>query len=122
MKLFNLSIFTILSFTSSTAYAQCFTTGVQGNPEFAYKNVQLACARMGGWVGANKGKTTCLTVSPTLHYDFAAINERNAPNFMNIKDCTIYMPIQTWCPQGGSRDYYDTGFRYTADPNHGPCP
>ncbi|QSZ28572.1 hypothetical protein DSL72_003070 [Monilinia vaccinii-corymbosi] len=121
MKLFNLSIFTVLSLTSSTAHADCFTTGYVGVPSLAYNQIEKICGEdLAGNLAINLSKGKCLPLQ-SFHYDFTIYNLKKGQNSLSVGDCVAYMKKQIACSRGGDTSYSNIGWRFVADPNAGDC-
>ncbi|QSZ32720.1 hypothetical protein DSL72_002299 [Monilinia vaccinii-corymbosi] len=118
MKLFNLSILTILSFTSSTVHAACSTSNAKGNPNDALLKLGFMCAGLIGNVPKNGITSTCVDVD-SISYDVYAVNLKPIDTGLDQNTCTQNLKIPLACERGGITAISD--WRFVAVPKPGKC-
>ncbi|QSZ28908.1 hypothetical protein DSL72_003414 [Monilinia vaccinii-corymbosi] len=124
MKLFNLSLLTVLSFTSSTAYATCYSTGQVGVSSLALAQLSTYCTqqKLAGQYQKNDKRSFCVPFQ-SFYYKFAVHNLNDGPNFLTPEKCTTNLKTEIGCERGGATSYTGPGmgWRFIADPNYGSC-
>ncbi|QSZ37832.1 hypothetical protein DSL72_008932 [Monilinia vaccinii-corymbosi] len=124
MKLSNLSnsVLTILAFTSSTAYATCYSTGINGSPRLALAQLNSFCSeKLTGNYQAGTGRTPCMTLPSNLVYNFKVYNIHQVTHSLSTEDCVKYLTTEVNCPKGGESTHADIGLRFVVMPNNGVC-
>ncbi|QSZ30483.1 hypothetical protein DSL72_000037 [Monilinia vaccinii-corymbosi] len=112
MKLFNLSILTILSFTSSTAYAAgCFVDNsyASGNPTLAVSKVKELCRQYIGNVPANYNGYNCHYIGG-IPYAITARNLGNTEAYFAADTCTDHFTKVLSCLKGGDFKWFPWQF------------
>ncbi|QSZ31115.1 hypothetical protein DSL72_000678 [Monilinia vaccinii-corymbosi] len=126
MKLSNLPVLAILSFTSSVVYAadsppRCTHVNfATGNPKEALNRINDLCKPIAGLQRASLGTTTCVDFG-SFAYEVSVWNMEDVDKYLNFNVCTGFLIDLIKCPKGGVRTTYPSKWHFRLLPKNEKC-